>query len=81
MNKNSMLISRHAWLQSNTKERLTITDTNEIKTVQRNKDSTKTITSNFKNPFKLLQSSKIYQNVNPKESHKSQDFTFPRKIS
>jgi hypothetical protein len=35
MNKNSMLISRHAWLQSNTKERLTITDTNEIKTVQR----------------------------------------------
>lgn len=41
-----------------------------------NKDSTKTITSNFKNPFKLLQSSKIYQNVNPKESRKSQDSHF-----
>jgi hypothetical protein len=69
MNKNSMLISRHAWLQSNTKERLTITDTNEIKTVQRQSQA---ISKTHLNSYKAVKFTKmlIPKNlINPKISH------------
>ena len=64
-----MLISRHAWLQGNTKERLTITDTNEIKTVRRQSQA---ISKTHLNSYKAVKFTKmlIPKNlINPKISH------------